>query len=125
MDERLRAVEVAIAGIKPALDNIGAAITRLDGTLVRLDQRMLGVETGLAGVKGELSGFHGEFTSATGRLTNVETAVAGALTNAISRVPSWWQMPAAVFATIVSGGGALGVLVAAAAWLRHLGWVTF
>ncbi len=118
MEDRLRLTEIAIAGIKPTLDNIGSLLSRLDTTLSRLDQRMLAVETGQAGLSEKLAGVGT-------RVAGVENAVNGAVRDAISRVPSWWQIPVSITSAIVGVGASLTALAAAATWLRLHGWLMF
>ena len=118
MEERIRATEIAIAGIKPTLDNIGSLLGRWDTTLSRLDQRMLAVEVGQAGLTEKVA-------SVATRVAGVESAVNGAVKDAISRVPSWWQVPVSITGTIVGVGASLTALAAAATWLRLHGWLMF
>jgi hypothetical protein len=118
MEERIRATEIAIAGIKPTLDNIGSLLGRLDTTLSRLDQRMLAVEAGQAGLSEKLA-------SVATRVAGVESAVNGAVKDAIARVPSRWQVPVSITGTIVGVGASLMALATAATWLRLHGWLIF
>lgn len=69
------------------VDQIEKGVDRLEGRMDRLDDRMGKIEVKL----GEISG----------KLDILADKMSGQIDRVISRVPTWWQIPAAIGATVV------------------------
>ena len=77
--ERVTRVEGRLDGIE---DRLGRIETRMD----RLDTRMDGIDTRLRGVEQTLAAVNGKLDLLTSQI--------------VAKLPSWWQMPAVIGATV-------------------------
>jgi hypothetical protein len=107
--------------------DLGDLLTRvadLSGTVGDIEQRLRGVEVGLATANAEIDGLGSRFDDLSKRLDDlgrrmddVTRRCDGAVTTAIGRVPSWWQMPVVIAGTVAL----LTALYAGGKHLRLLG----
>jgi hypothetical protein len=96
--ERVTRIEMRLDAVEGSLGRVETRMDRLDGRLEGLDGRLRGVEQAIAGVSAKLD-----------LLT----------TQVVAKLPSWWQMPAVIGATVAM----LAALWAGARWLGARGWL--
>jgi len=98
--ERVTRVEVRLDGVEHRLGGVEARMDRLEGRMDRLETRMDGIDTRLRGVEQGLARISGQLDLLT--------------TQIVAKLPSWWQMPAVIAATVTllaalwAAGKALG-----------------
>lgn len=88
---------------------------QLEGRLERLDDRMDGIDTRLRSVETGISNVAGKLDGLIILVGSLDRRLDGLL----SRLPSWWQMPAVIGSTVV-------ILAALATGFRYLmmhGWL--
>ena len=90
--ERVMRVEMRLDAVGDRMGRLETHIDRLDTRLDALDTRLRGVEVTLGEIKGEL----GTLVKANAQL--------------VTKLPSWWQMPAVIAGTVTL----LGILYAGA-----------
>jgi chorismate mutase len=124
MEKRLQEVELALAKLEPTLERLN---TTMDEVAKRLGAMEAAQTAMVATVKGiqetTAATFNGINAQLTTQFGNVNTQLANhtqdiraTLNTAIARVPSWWQVPAVIVATVAVLGGL-------SAFLRAKGWL--
>ncbi|MBY0329551.1 MAG: hypothetical protein K2X49_02620 [Acetobacteraceae bacterium] len=96
--ERVTRVELGLDGVKDRLGALEGRMDRLEGRMDGLDARLRTVEQSIAAVSAKL---------------DILT------TQIVAKLPSWWQMPAVIGATVTL----LVALWAAVRWLIARGWM--
>ena len=111
LESRVAVLEETAASTKAALERIER---RLDTSVSELRAEMGGLRTEMGGLRTEMGGLDA-------RLRQLEVSVAAVdakfdllTTQIVAKLPSWWQMPAVIAATIA-------VLVGLAAFAQHIG----
>jgi hypothetical protein len=79
MEVRLSVLEVRMGGIEQA-------VSRLEGQVDGLDKRLRGVEVSIGRLEGKIDALTG--------------TIVGQTSAALAKLPSWWQMPAIIGATV-------------------------
>lgn len=95
MEVRLSVLEAKVAGVE-------GAVTRLEAVVAGLDTRLRGVEVSIGRLEGKIDALTG--------------AIVGQTNAALAKLPSWWQMPAVVGATVAL---VLAVIAVAKALQSH------
>ncbi len=124
--ERLRKVSGPPTG-GPDDPDVGTLLKRvaeLTDTVGKIEDRLRGVEVAFASANAKIDGLGNRFDDLGRRLDDlgrrmddVTRRFDSAVTTAIGRVPSWWQMPAVIAATVAL----LTALFAGAKHFRLLG----
>jgi hypothetical protein len=79
MEVRMSALETKVAGVE-------GAVNRLEGRIDGIDTRLRGVEVSIGRLEGKIDALTG--------------AIVGQTSAALARLPTWWQMPAVIGATV-------------------------
>jgi hypothetical protein len=96
IEARLVAVEVRMTGIEDRMDGLVVRMDRLESRMDGIDTRLRAVEQGIATLNGKMDVL---------------------VSQVVSKLPSWWQMPAVIGSTIA----VLAAAYAAAQYLRAHG----
>jgi hypothetical protein len=80
-------MEARVSALETKIGAIESTVNRLEGQMGGLDTRLRGVEVSIGRLEGKIDALTGAIVSQTNA--------------AIARLPTWWQIPAAVGATVV------------------------